>query len=231
MTLDKRHLNILHAAFPALSLSWIDSILENGELKLAQREELIVYKGYQAHCIFIISGIAISEEGNRTNLYSPGECIGLRETFFSASLPDVRELPYSGKSIKTVIQNPHGFKENVRVLSDKLEYISIPGNAILQSIASQSELREAWLYLLNEVYEREMRNGLELFHRNTTDRLREILEFIRKYADEKVSISVKHIQALTGISRSSMYRSLKELQENRELILCDNGIVRFQDCN
>ncbi len=230
MTISREHQNFLHKAYPALSVEWLQSIFEIGNLKTRFRGDYIVEKGDPAICVFIISGVVIAEDGPRAGLYGPGQCIGLRETFFSANLPDMQEFPYSGKNVKKVDLNLLSFQENYNVVSQSVEYLEIPGGVILQSIANTPSLRETWLYLLNKTYEDEMKTGLQLFHKSTTERLREILDFIRDYADEASMISAKNIQALTGISRSSLYRSLKELQQNRELVLCENGMVGFKPC-
>lgn len=230
MTISQEHQNLLHKAYPALSVEWLQSLLKLGHLKSRKRGEFIAKKGDPTICVFIISGVVIAEDGPRTGIYGPGQCLGLRETFFSANLPDIQEFPYSGKEVKKVDLNFLSFQENYKIISKGVEYIEIQGGEILQCIANTPSLRETWLYLLNKTYEDEMQTGLQLFHKSATERLREVLDFIRKNADEATTISVKNIQALTGISRSSMYRSLKELQQKRELVLCENGMVGFQPC-
>ncbi|MCC5917734.1 MAG: hypothetical protein JJU02_10470 [Cryomorphaceae bacterium] len=217
------HIEKLARHFPATTQEWRNSILENGRVFTSELGADIIREGDSAKCVFILSGLGLCISNEKATLVTPGKCIGLQETFSSVKTPstisnDQNERKTQGNFLP--------FNCKIQTISNKLVYLVIEGDAVLKSVKKNPALQETWFYLLNQWFEDEMISGLTLFQKRTKDRIKEALNCIRIHADGHVNFPIKYLQALTGISRSSMYRCLREMQttENRGLLF-ENGVV------
>ena len=226
MSILQEHISELQKHYPSIGKDWMESMRVYGKFYEAERGEKLISIADPAKCYFILKGLALGISEEKAQLFSPGSLIGLAETFFSANIAVVEEhLRKNRKGEQLFI--PLQFAFNVRVMSEELNYVCIDSRDIVNAISNNSKLRKTWLYLLNSSFEKEMTKGITSFNQNTLDRLRETLFVIKQHSDAKVRIPVKHLQSLTGISRSSIYRCINELQKKEGMIVCENGKISF----
>jgi hypothetical protein len=229
MSILKEHITDLRHHYPSIGEDWLESMRVYGKFCRANRSEKLISKGDPAKCFFILKGLAIGVSDEKVQLYSPGSLIGLTETFFSANIPGSEGVvnKKKGGDKRDLLFTPIRFTCDVHVMNEEFDYICIDSRDIVNTISKNPRLHETWLYLLNQSFEKEMFKGIVSFNQNTLERLKETLFVIRQHSDEEVRIPVKYLQSLTGISRSSMYRCINELQKKERMIVCENGKISF----
>lgn len=208
----------LKTLFPSLSAEWIRHILEDGEIISAQQNQNNIFSTDGVFCIIILDGLLLAEDDEGATLLQKGDVYGLRETLFSADNVSINK--YASNSIDFL---------NTKFVStsNKTLFIKIDGEIILKDMETKPQLREDWLQVLNQSFERQLSQGLDLYNLDTLDRVRQLIKKLKQYADERFEMPIKHIQSLTGVSRSSIYRCLKTLENEEQFIFCNKGQICF----
>ncbi len=210
--------SVIQSTYPSLNEDWVVRLLEMGQFKELKRDETISqHNNGMIQSVFIIEGLLLGENKEGMQLLKHGNVYGLRETLLSVDL-----------------SNQNGVYTDDMYLDGKLTCISqsaqcliIDGNLILREMENNPELREGWLYVLNSSFEKQLNDGLYNYQLDTLDRLRRVLKQLKHFADEHFAVSIHHIQELTGISRSSIYRCLRTLEKEEQLVFCSKGHICF----
>lgn len=212
-------MSVIQSTYPALNSEWITRLLINGNIKQLFRQERVFQTQDKASCIFVVDGLLLNENEEGMQLLKQGDVYGLRETLFSVDLSH-------DKNAQKLIDLPSNMLTS---LSQSTTFLEVDGAFILDDMEKNPELREGWLYVLNNSFEKQLNDGLHNYQLGTLDLLRHILKQLKEFADEQFAVPIQHIQELTGISRSSIYRCLKTLEEEEQFVFCAKGHICF--CN
>lgn len=211
--------SVIKTIYPALSDVWIQHLFHLGNIETVIRDKDILEHDQDVQCVFVLDGLLINQGVDGMHLLTKGDVFGLRETLFSVDL----SYDEVGSGHTPLVDQ----KMNLVSITNETTCLVVDGAAILSDMESKPNLREGWLYVLNTSFEKQLHDGLDNYELDTLDRLRRVLHQIKLFADEKFALSIKHIQALTGISRSSIYRCIKTLEEEEKLVFCNKGHICF----
>lgn len=207
----------LKSLFPSLSDAWIRHLEEDGVIISAQQNQNDFGDTQGIYCLIILDGILLVEKEESSLLLQEGDVFGLRETLFSTDINGAKSINDDSDL------GQHEIK--LRSMSNQTLFIKIKGKTVLNNMESEPQLREDWLHVLNQSFERQLTYGLDLYQLDTVDRIRYLIKKIKQYADERLELPVKQIQMLTGVSRSSIYRCLKALEGEDYFVFCNKGQI------
>ncbi len=216
----------LRLLFPSLSDAWIRHLLEDGELISAHQNQSDFDDTDGIHCYIMLDGLLLAENEESSLLLQQGDVFGLRETLFSSNTngahPNNEQSQSQGQGQS---QSQTNGQVQLMSTSNKTLFIKIKSGVVLKKMESTPQLREDWLHVLNQSFERQLSYGLDLYHLDTLDRVRHLIKKMIRYADERIELPIKQIQMLTGVSRSSIYRCLKTLEMEESLVFCNKGQI------